>query len=69
MGVTPYVHAIVCVIEGIRRQKTQSSWTCRLCNVIIQGVIKTPICYVARVRDARERYCEIASGLSEVSDS
>ena len=27
------------------------------------------MCYVARARDARKRYCEIASGLSKVSDS
>ena len=31
--------------------------------------VKGLFCYVARVRDAKERYCEDASGLSEVSDS
>ena len=39
MGATPYVHAIVCVIEGIRRQRPLPFKTCRLCNVLIQGVV------------------------------
>ena len=39
------------------------------CFISVFGECLIPVCYMARVRDAKECYCEIASGLSKVSDS